>query len=411
MAPAPEGAAPVLVLDADQRSALATIRSLGRRGVPVVAGDECLPSLGGTSRYCARAFRYPPPHSEPAAFLEALRREVEARGCGMVLPMTDVTTTLVSEARDTLGAGRIPLAGRAALDALADKWALYRLARQHGLPAPRTERVAVADLRRGQTGGVSLPCVLKPVRSRSFDGVEWVRGGIHYVAEPADIARALAADRCLTTVPYLAQEYVAGWGQGVFALFDRGKPVTYFAHRRIREKPPSGGMSVLCESVPLDARLLAVTEALLTAVAWHGVAMVEFRVSPAGPFLLEVNTRFWGSLQLAVDAGVDFPWMLYQMTSGLPVDVPQTYAARIRSRWLLGDADTLYLTLRDSRSRAERWRALWDFLRPGPCPTRHEVNRWEDLGPFFHEIRRYRRAVVRGCMSRALRLVRRARHA
>jgi hypothetical protein len=36
--------------------------------------------------------------------------------------------------------------------------------------------------------------------------------------------------------------------------------------------------------------------------------MVEFKddgVNP--PCLMEINGRFWGSLQLAIDAGVDFP--------------------------------------------------------------------------------------------------------
>ena len=37
---------------------------------------------------------------------------------------------------------------------------------------------------------------------------------------------------------------------------------------------------------------------------------------PDIPLAMEINTRFWGSLQLAVDAGVDFPWLLYRMVSG-----------------------------------------------------------------------------------------------
>ena len=48
---------------------------------------------------------------------------------------------------------------------------------------------------------------------------------------------------------------------------------------------------------------------LLDELNWHGVAMVEFKVTEDGtPYLMEINTRFWGSLQLAIDAGVDFPY-------------------------------------------------------------------------------------------------------
>jgi len=60
-----------------------------------------------------------------------------------------------------------------------------------------------------------------------------------------------------------------------------------------------------------------VAQALLDYVGWHGVAMVEFNVSSRGiPYLIELNGRFWGSLRLAIDAGVDFPWLLYQLTIG-----------------------------------------------------------------------------------------------
>jgi predicted ATP-grasp superfamily ATP-dependent carboligase len=53
---------------------------------------------------------------------------------------------------------------------------------------------------------------------------------------------------------------------------------------------------------------------LLKHFNWHGVAMVEFKLNHQGePFLLEVNPRFWGSINQAVQAGVDFPYLLYQL--------------------------------------------------------------------------------------------------
>jgi carbamoylphosphate synthase large subunit len=54
--------------------------------------------------------------------------------------------------------------------------------------------------------------------------------------------------------------------------------------------------------------------ALLKALKWHGVAMVEFRLRPDGtPVFLEVNGRFWTSLALAVHAGADFPVLLAKL--------------------------------------------------------------------------------------------------
>jgi hypothetical protein len=119
--------------------------------------------------------------------------------------------------------------------------------------------------------------------------------------------------------------------------------------------------------------------------------MVEFKVAPDGtPYLMEINTRFWGSLQLAIDAGVDFPWLLYQLASGKRPDPVPAYKTGIRLRWLLGDLDHLYLTLRNNRyTLPGKLKTILKFLQPAPLRTRHEVNRWNDLTPFWYELKAY----------------------
>jgi predicted ATP-grasp superfamily ATP-dependent carboligase len=174
-------------------------------------------------------------------------------------------------------------------------------------------------------------------------------------------------------------------------LYDHGTPIAFFSHRRLREKPPWGGVSVLSESTPLDPILLTHARALLDAVTWHGIAMVEFKVADDGtPYLMEINTRFWGSLQLATDAGVDFPWLLYNLACGTPIAPVSGYKTGCRLRWILGDLDSLYLTLQDNRIPLQaKMVAVGRFLLPSPFRTRHETNRWADLGPFWWELRDY----------------------
>ena len=199
---------------------------------------------------------------------------------------------------------------------------------------------------------------------------------------PAELRTALAQE-AFAQHPFMAQTCIEGEGQGVFALYDHGKPVAFFAHRRLRERPPWGGVSVLSESAEPDPLLQAHARTLLDDAGWHGVAMVEFKVGRDGtPYLMEINTRFWGSLQLAIDAGVDFPALLLEITRGHQ-PTPPTLTPGIRLRWLLGDADHLYLTWRSSRySLSEKLRATLRVLRPDlRGRTRHEVNRLGDLAP------------------------------
>jgi len=379
----------VCILDANQRSALAAVRSLGKRALRVIAADDRQPTLAGSSRYCAHSFVYPSPHTDPLPFIKALGEELAGYGSPVVLPMTDVTTLLLARFGHMLPSVRIPIASLDALETLNDKWELHQPATKLNLPVPKTRRLDPTALLAGATD-LPFPFVLKPARSQSWMGSAWVRGSVHYISAPADIAKAFSLDPRLSRIPYLVQEYIPGHGEGVFALFDRGNAVTFFAHKRLREKPPTGGISVLSESVPLDPHLLNVSKLLLGSVPYHGVAMVEFKVRPDGaPFLIEVNPRFWGSLQLAIDAGVDFPWLLYQVASGARIDAPQEYGTAVRCRWILGDLDSLYLTLRSEAPVDSKLRAVLAFLAPCRRRTRHEVNRLDDLRPFFFEVRNH----------------------
>jgi predicted ATP-grasp superfamily ATP-dependent carboligase len=385
----------VLILDANQRSALAATRSLGKRGLVVVTADETAHTLSGASRFCHETMVYPSPYERPHAFIETLRREVVRRRIDVVFPMSDVTTRLLLEYREMFRDVRIPCPPAEAFDAVSDKWELYLRARELGIPVPRTalarSRAEMATIAREMT----FPLVVKPPRSRMMSGDRWIAPPVRY-ARSADELESLAVDESFAAHPLLVQEYVAGRGQGVFGLYSAGKVVTFFAHRRLREKPPSGGVSVLSESVPVDPRLREISQRLLDSVGWHGVAMVEFKVTPEGtPYLIEINGRFWGSLQLAIEAGVDFPWLLYRVALGEPVEPVEDYAVGMRNLWLLGDLDHLYLRLREHGGLAEKIRVVRAFLSMFESGTRHEVNRWDDVRPFLRETARYLRGATR----------------
>jgi hypothetical protein len=121
--------------------------------------------------------------------------------------------------------------------------------------------------------------------------------------------------------------------------------------------------------------------------------MVEFRVDPEGrPWLMEVNGRFWGSLQLAIDAGVDFPWLLYRLCRGEAVEGPASYEVGRRLRWLLGDLDHLLLQLRGKGTAAtpgQKIAALGRFVKFVDKECRLEVRRRGDPGPFRYEWRNW----------------------
>ena len=387
----------VLVLDANQRSALATTRSLGHRCVPVITADDSPTALSGASRFSLGYRRYASPQIHPEQFIADIVALVRQQNIDIILPMTELTMGLLLEARDRLTGVHLPFADTATIDALANKCNLMRLAESLGVPIPITWYVDNPDSLPGDLPDLPYPVVVKPGRSWQQVNGHWLRAAVRFANTPEAVHDLVNTEPGLRTQPFMLQDCVEGSGQGIFALYDQGKPIAFFSHRRIREKPPSGGVSVLSESVPIDPALLELARRLLDEVCWHGVAMVEFKVGADGsPYLMEVNTRLWGSLQLAIDAGVDFPWLLYQIACGESLIHADAYQTGRRSRWLLGDLDNLYLNLRNNEvGNGEKLRYLLNFIIPRPFRTRHEVNRWNDLQPFWWELRKYVRDLLK----------------
>jgi predicted ATP-grasp superfamily ATP-dependent carboligase len=280
-----------------------------------------------------------------------------------------------------------------------------------GIPIPRTHFVDdITDLRR-ILPRVEYPAVVKSRWSRILTDDGWQATTAQYACSEAELRRLYDEVDYLSSKPSLIQERIHGSGIGVFLLCDRGTVLTAFAHRRLREKPPSGGVSVLCESLPLDASLRDEASRLVGPIGWQGVAMVEYKLDQrtGRPVLMEVNGRFWGSLQLAVDAGVDFPHLYYQLALGHPPSLPSRYEIGVKSRWLVGDFDHLLIRLFKDRQDDElhatsRLRALVTFLTAGASSrVRHDVCRPDDPRPMLHELWQYVGAAVRGSQAPSVR--------
>ena len=388
-----------LIVPGNLRSALAVTRSLGRRGIAVTVADERPKSIAGVSRYCQASLRVPDPAKAGEAFVSAIREAVSREEHRVVIAADDVTLPLLSEARPRFeGLALLPFPDRETIQLAHDKSVLISLAEEYGIPVPKTVLVHdPADLTEA-IRRIGFPAVVKPRLSRFRRNGAWVSGGGPlYVSTVRELEAACR--RIHETVPLpLVQEYIPGEGRGVFLLMNRGKLCAAFAHRRVREKPPSGGISVVSESIALDPRLLAYSQQLLAALKWHGVAMVEFKHDrrDGSAKLLEINGRFWGSLQLAVDAGIDFPYLLYRMAVDGEIEPAFTYREGVRLRWWLGDLDCLLLQFRNRN----RIGALREFLKSNGNATRGEIFRWDDPGPGIAELSQYVDHIVRALAKR-----------
>jgi predicted ATP-grasp superfamily ATP-dependent carboligase len=184
----------------------------------------------------------------------------------------------------------------------------------------------------------------------------------------------------------LVQEFVEGVGVGYFVLMHHGELRAEFAHRRIRDVYPTGSGSAVRVSVDSDPEIKRSSLAILSALRWHGMAMVEYRQRlGSSPVFMEVNGRFWHSLALACYAGVDFPALLARMAENGDVEPSLGYRRGVRCRWLLGDAHHLAAVWNGPPAGYPgqypgRLRTLLDVLTPVPG-TCHDLFQWRDPLP------------------------------
>lgn len=390
-----------IVLDGNLKASLAVTRSLGKHGINVIVGSETESSLSSRSKWCSGSLVYPNPNSD-TEFVESVRKEAALRAPAVLIPVTDVSLNEILKQRNLFGPEVIiPFPDFETYRRASDKAFLFRSAAESRIPIPATRFSSDYDdieTMLADAGTLGFPLVIKPALSKVRTSRGWISASVRYARDAQEL-RQLLQDEVFRDFPFIIQERVEGAGIGIFLLMDHGKVVAKFAHRRLREKPPSGGVSVLCESVVPHPVALEGAVKLLQSLNWHGVAMVEMKEDRRDgiPKLIEINARFWGSLQLAVSSGVDFPYLLFCLATGTPFEPNPEYAVGRRLRWELGDLDHLLIRMRNRGSdlvlpagSPSKPRLLGQFIADCFNPAvRNEVFRFDDPSPFGWEIKQY----------------------
>jgi predicted ATP-grasp superfamily ATP-dependent carboligase len=390
----------ILLTDPEQRAALAAARALGRRGWRVVTIGTAK-GLAGASRSVARHVALTATDtSTPARYLAAIAAVVRREQVQVIIPVTDAASRRLLGQDVAVGA-KVAGPSAGAYARASDKAALLEVAAQCGMRVPRQyvldsrahTAVVLADLH----GTIAGAVVVKPAKSVVEINGRSIGVSVRFVAHPGLLAETVAQypDEAF---PLLIQERTFGDGVGVFLLRQHGTTPLRFAHRRLREKPPAGGVSTYREAIEPPAALQARCEQLLDTLGYAGPAMLEFKQDArSGEYvLMEINARLWGSLQLAIDAGVDFPSALVEMTLGLPITPPRGTGVGVRSFWELGELDHALALWRRTREQlhapvtlAVGAVAALHALADHRWSDRPEVFRWSDPMPFVVELSRW----------------------
>jgi predicted ATP-grasp superfamily ATP-dependent carboligase len=297
---------------------LVATRSLGRRGIEVITGDEYAMTAASFSRYSVGEFRYPNPTKEPQAFLDTLEKVVlqnkpkDPATPYVLMPIHKETYLIARHRRRFEPHIRVPVPQIEHIERVHNKGTLAAYAMERRLPIPKTWILEDMANFESIASDVALPAFVKLRESASGVGIRKVKTLDELKSTYTEFTEHF---KLRQKDHPIIQQAVPGSDYCVTALFDHGEMVASMTYRGLRAFPAERGATVMRETVEAP-EMEKVTADLMGSLGWHGVAELDFRwegTPETQPYLIEVNPRFFGGLIQSVESGWDYPWLLFQL--------------------------------------------------------------------------------------------------
>jgi len=321
----------ILILDGQHKNTLAIIRHLGRTGlyeIHVVSYQKF--SISFFSKYTQEKFVITDPKKNAEFYIRDLLQLLQNDHYLVLIPVSYISFLLCSTYTESiLKHTHISIAKEESIKTASSKIATYLLARQLEIPYP--DFIEVDQIDEVKNIGISYPCVIKAPYEIGKTVVEYAGNKTELIEKYTKMCKVYNFTEKLPIV----QKYIQGEGVGFFAFYQKGVCKSIFVHKRLREYPVTGGASTAAEGF-YNRQVIDNGKKILDHLQWEGVAMVEFKKdNSTGLYnIMEINAKFWGSLDLALFSGVNFPQMMIDDALNKDIPFSEDYK-RIRYQWIL----------------------------------------------------------------------------
>jgi predicted ATP-grasp superfamily ATP-dependent carboligase len=291
----------VLIPDGENYLLSAVVHGLAQvPGVDVYVMSNARHKSMRFSRYVRKFTFYPKTDSE-LEWIAYINLEIDKHDIDVVIPVWEIgVKTLVKNKEKIIQKDKLCLLPNLeALTIAINKALLAKHLEIHQLPNPKTIPLdSIEQLE--QVVGLKFPVLLKP--KEGFGGGHGIRifnskkGIEHYLIE--------------NKIDYecLLQEYIEGYDIDCSVLCKNGDILAFTIQKGnmmgSRAFSPPIGLDFL-----YDKELYNVVSRLMKSLNWSGVAHIDMRYDKNDKQfkIIEINSRYWGSLDASILAGVNFP--------------------------------------------------------------------------------------------------------
>lgn len=268
------------------------------------------------SRFSSRikSFSYYEKISNEIEFIDFLKDQINTKKIDVLLPVNFSMIRLISKFKSSFVMlnNNIVVSSVKNLDIANNKWELSKFLNDNNFPIPKTEHLN--DIKIKNIINLEYPLLLKPLSN-------WNGNGILKIKSHIEFKKLL--DKISLRKNHIIQEYIEGTDYCVSVLCNQGKLCAYTIQKGIL--PNSNQFqSHLGSEFLFNEKLHSLIKQVILKLNWSGVANFDVRYSEKQNqfYIIEINPRFWGSLEASTYVGVNFPFLMCQLSLGIPFNTP-----------------------------------------------------------------------------------------
>lgn len=336
---------------------LGVLRTLARKNIPIILldSDHCISKYSRFKKNFIKSPHLAETESYRDFLIDLATRE-NINGW-VIFPNSDEAVYVLSRYKEVLeNYYRIPTPCWEVIRNVYIKKETYKVAENNGIPVPKVYNTN--SLEELVESDIEYPLVIKPsIRDHFYNKIKIKAFRINNKEE--FIKTYQRVRNVIDPEEILVQDFIPGGPKNLYSFcpfFKDGKVVTGVAGRDICQHPMDfGHASTYVELVDIP-ELKSLAEKFLGLIDYYGIAEVEFMQDPRDHQykLIEVNPRVWGWHTIAIAAGVDLPYLLYQDMIGEEIEVP-TSLKQVKWVRLTTDLPTVFLEIAKGRMKLRNY--------------------------------------------------------
>nr|WP_321222978.1 ATP-grasp domain-containing protein [uncultured Psychroserpens sp.] len=294
----------ILITDGNSTWALSVLQCLAQiEGYHVFVLSNKKRTATKFSKYTSYYKFYERPDDE--SWVKIINTEIDKHNISVILPIAEQESLFyIKYGNQILSTAKIiPLPLLRDFETAIDKKALSEFSKSYDIPHPNSFFITSNNDEQACISQINFPVLIKPLSLKGGDGIK-------------KISARERLDELLvnSNQPLFVQEYIEGYDIDCSVLCLNGKVLNHTI-----QKGNLNGHNAFAPQLAFDFlqndEVLQVAKLAMAKLNWSGIAHLDMRydLKAKNYKLIEINARFWGSVEGSMFAGVNFPHKVIQL--------------------------------------------------------------------------------------------------